>query len=152
MTSTSKQMSETYSIDLEVRWADLDPNGHVRHSVYFDFGAQARVGFLEDRGFGVARMEQAGVGPVLFSETAQYRRELRSGERVRVDVQLVGVSQNRKHWAMRHRIHRSDGELACIIDCRGAWLDLRERRVIPAPDALVEVLGAMEHSEDFASL
>jgi acyl-CoA thioester hydrolase len=39
MTSFSKQLS--------FRWSDLDPNFHVRHSAYYDFGAQHRIEILE---------------------------------------------------------------------------------------------------------
>jgi acyl-CoA thioester hydrolase len=37
MASLSKQLS--------FRWSDLDPNFHVRHSAYYDFGAQHRIEF-----------------------------------------------------------------------------------------------------------
>jgi hypothetical protein len=42
MTSFSKQLS--------FRWSDLDPNFHVRHSAYYDFGAQHRIEILESLG------------------------------------------------------------------------------------------------------
>lgn len=29
---------EPYSKKFEIRWADLDPNYHVLHSKYYDFG------------------------------------------------------------------------------------------------------------------
>ena len=145
-------MSDPFSIEFEIRWADLDPNGHVRHSVYFDLGAQARVAYLESVGFGVGRMHSVGVGPVLFEERARYQRELGTGESVTADVVLTGVSENRKHWSMRHHILKADGEVSCIIDCRGAWLDLRERRVVPAPDALAALLQDMPRAEDFQTL
>ena len=40
----------TFSKQLSFRWADLDPNFHLRHSVYYDFGAQHRVEILEQLG------------------------------------------------------------------------------------------------------
>ena len=145
-------METNASFTVPVRWADLDPNGHVRHSVFLDLGAQARVGFLEGAGFGLAEMAAARIGPVLFTETAQYRHEIRSSELVTVDVELTGISANLKHFAMRHRLIREDGEIACIIDCRGAWMDLDTRRVVPAPDALFAVLERMPRAADYAEL
>ena len=44
---------EPFKQNLQVRWADLDPNGHVRHSVYYDYGAQIRRAYADD-GRGVA--------------------------------------------------------------------------------------------------
>ena len=33
--------------EIQVRWSDLDPNFHLRHSVYYDWGAYCRIEFLE---------------------------------------------------------------------------------------------------------
>jgi acyl-CoA thioester hydrolase len=37
---------DSFTIPLDIRWSDLDPNFHLRHSVYYDYGAFARVQFL----------------------------------------------------------------------------------------------------------
>jgi acyl-CoA thioester hydrolase len=60
-----------------LRWADLDPNGHVRHSVYYDWGAVARIAYLEKQGVGLDWMVRNGIGPVLFREEARFSREIR---------------------------------------------------------------------------
>ena len=41
---------ESYSKNLEVRWAELDPDFHVLHSKYYDFGAYCRMSFLTEHG------------------------------------------------------------------------------------------------------
>jgi acyl-CoA thioester hydrolase len=33
---------------VDVRWSDLDPNVHLRHSVYYDWGAFCRVAFFQE--------------------------------------------------------------------------------------------------------
>ncbi|MFK5925580.1 MAG: hypothetical protein QM483_03015 [Desulfuromusa sp.] len=41
------QLKETemdfFEQNIQVRSSDLDPNGHVRHSVYYDYGVQPRI-------------------------------------------------------------------------------------------------------------
>lgn len=143
-------MSQSYAKSFEVRWADLDPNAHMRHSAYADYGAQARVGFLTEHGFGLKEFQQHRLGPILFREDLKYHREIRPNEQIRVTCEAVGVSPNRKHWRIRHRIFRQDGELSCIIDCQGAWLDLVARKVIPAPPELETAMQAMPKAEDYA--
>lgn len=143
-------MSESYTKTFEVRWADLDPNAHMRHSAYADYGAQARVGFLSEHGFGLGQFMKLRLGPVLFREDLKYLREIRPNETIKVTCEAVGVSPNRKHWRIRHRIFRQDGELACVIDCQGAWLDLTSRKVIPAPPELEAAMQAMPRSGDYA--
>src|SRR5690349_13204881 len=60
------EAAKDFSIPVDLRWADLDPNGHVRHSVYYDWGAMVRLTYLERHGVGVAWMGQHAIGPVLF--------------------------------------------------------------------------------------
>lgn len=143
-------MTATYVKTFEVIWADLDPNAHMRHSAYADYGAQARIGFLTEHGFGLKEFHQSRLGPILFREDLRYLREIRPGEKITVTCEAVGISPNRKHWKIRHRIYRQDGELACVIDCQGAWFDLAQRKVISAPPALATVMEKMPRSEDYA--
>ena len=143
-------MSAGYAKSFQVRWADLDPNAHMRHSAYADYGAQARIGFLTEQGFGLPQFMRARLGPVLFREDLKYLKEVRANEVISVTCEAVGMSPNRKHWKIRHRLFRQDGELACIIDCQGAWLDLAQRKVIPAPTELQAVMDKMPRSEDYA--
>ncbi|HEX2668039.1 MAG TPA: acyl-CoA thioesterase [Gammaproteobacteria bacterium] len=143
-------MSERYVRTFQVIWADLDPNAHMRHSAYADYGAQARIGFLTEHGFGLREFHQLKLGPILFREDLRYMREIRANEKISVTCEAVGISPNRKHWRIRHRIVREDGELACTIDCQGAWFDLVNRKVIAAPPALAAVMEQMPKSEDYA--
>ncbi|HSC47832.1 MAG TPA: acyl-CoA thioesterase [Gammaproteobacteria bacterium] len=142
-------MSASYTKTLEVRWADLDPNGHVRHSAYADYGAQARIAYLTEHGFGPTQFQKLRIGPILFREDLKYFREIHANERVTITVEVSGLSPNRKHWRFRHRILRGDGELACIIDCQGTWFDLTARKVISAPADLNSVMEHMPRSQDF---
>ncbi|MGE5626372.1 MAG: acyl-CoA thioesterase [Bacillota bacterium] len=143
-------MSESYAKRFLVRWADLDPNAHMRHSAYADYGAQARVGFLAENGFGLHHFHKLHLGPVLFREDLKYLREIRANEEIRVTCEAAGLSPNRKHWRIRHRLYRQDGELACIIDCQGAWFDLASRKVVPAPPELEAVMQKMPKTADYA--
>ena len=67
---------------LSIRWADLDPNFHLRHSVYYDFGAEQRVEILEANGLTLKFMQENHLGPVLFREECIFRREIRLGDEV----------------------------------------------------------------------
>lgn len=143
-------MSGIYAKTFTVRWSDLDPNGHMRHSAYADYGAQTRIGFLAEQGFGLTQFMKMRMGPILFTENLKYLREIRFNENIQVTCEATGLSPNRKHWRMRHRILRPDGELACVIDCQGAWLDLVQRKVVPAPAELEVVMLKMPKAADYA--
>jgi len=145
-------MSQIFTREFDVIWADLDPNGHMRHTAYMDYAAQVRLAFLTEHGFTLAKFQQARVGPILFREETDYRREVRAGERITVGLELIGLSANRKHWAFRQPIYKASGELAATVTVRGAWFSLTERKVVPAPEALEAVVEKMPHAADFAPI
>lgn len=131
-----------------VRWSDLDPNGHVRHSVYYDYGAQVRIAYLQQFGLGLGWMTRNDIGLVLFREEAKFYRELNSGDELVIDVKLSGLSADHRKWSMRHRIMRGD-ELCATLDIDGAWFDLKTRRVTQPPQELMKKFEALVHTEDF---
>ncbi len=143
-------MTDPYRREFQVRWADLDPNAHLRHSAYMDYAAEARVGFLNDCGFTLERFQKLNIGPVLFREETRYLHEVRANERISVTTELSGLSANGKHWRMRHHIFKADGSLACVVDVQGAWLGLAARKIVPAPAELQDVMRNVPHTQDFA--
>jgi acyl-CoA thioester hydrolase len=146
-----QQAANAFSVPITVRWADLDPNGHVRHSVYYDWGAQVRVTFLESQGVGVAWMAGNGIGPVLFREEAKFMREIHFGDELRMDLQITAASPDGRKWRMRHRLFRGE-ELAATLDLDGAWLDLRARKITVPPVDMVRAFDQVARSDDFAVL
>ncbi len=139
-----------FSRSYDVIWADLDANAHMRHTAYMDYAAQVRLAWLQEMGFSIARLNQAGVGPVLFREETLYRREVRGGERITVALELIGLSENRKHWRCRQLIHAQDGGLAAVVEVQGAWLDLAARKIAPPPPELLAAIERWPRAADFA--
>ncbi len=142
-------MTESFEQKVTVRWADLDPNGHVRHSIYYDYGAQARVAFLEAKGLGLRWMSENLIGPVLFREQAHFIRELHMSDEIVIDFQLGGISDDGRKWRIVHSIRRGD-ELCAVLDMDGAWLDLRARKINVPPNELAHVFDNLPRTEDFA--
>ena len=70
-----------FSKVVEVRWADIDANQHMRHSAYADLCTHTRLEWLQAAGFGADEFKRQGFGPVLFRESTDYRREVNLGER-----------------------------------------------------------------------
>ena len=73
----------------QVRWSDLDPNFHVRHSVYYDWGAFCRIEFLNQHGLTNKVMQDLGFGPILFREECVFRKEIRSGDEIFINLQII---------------------------------------------------------------
>ncbi len=137
---------------LELRWSDVDQNGHVRHSIYSDLGAEARIAWLSEGGFPWQRFVSLGLGPVLLREELEFRREISLGDRVAVDVRAAGLSPDGARWKLAHDLTRSDGTLAARITVLGGWLDHASRRLVPPPAELLAIFGHTDRTSDFEEL
>jgi acyl-CoA thioester hydrolase len=146
-------MSDVFKQEFYVRWADLDPNFHVRHTVYADLCATTRFKYLDSIGFTAGKFAQLKVGPILFSENINYLSEVRAGDQIVVNVQVSGLSQDGRKWKMHHELFKkSDGKLAATIEITGAWFDLVNRKVTVPPSELLDKMQEVPRSKDFKVL
>lgn len=143
---------QPYERSFQAIWADIDMNGHMRHTTYMDYATQARMSCFADHGFGLKEFSLHGCGPILTREEVSYLREIKPGEVFRVRVELSGLSDDLKHFAMRSTVVRGDEARAAIIDILGAWMDMGARRLMPAPPSLLAAMADMPRSADFGSI
>ncbi|HSN92060.1 MAG TPA: thioesterase family protein [Anaeromyxobacteraceae bacterium] len=143
---------DVFETRCEVRWADLDPNGHVRHTVFMDWATQCRVAALAAAGLGPRRFQELGCGPILFREETDYLREVGAGDRITVSLEVIGASPDWKHWRIRHRLVRGDGAPCATVVVRGAWFDLGTRKVVAPPAPIAEAFAGFPRGADFAPI
>lgn len=141
-----------YAREFVIRWADADANGHVRHTVYPELGAEVRLSWLAEGGFGWGWFEERRLGPVLLREEIDYLRELPMGARVRVDLELTAASPDAARWRLRHAFHKESGELSARVLAMGGWLDLGTRRLAVPPPELAAWFAAAPRAEGFEEL
>jgi len=127
-----------FNVSVEVRWADLDPNFHLRHSVYYDFGAYCRIQFLAAHHITAQFMHQQHFGPIIFREECVFKKEISLADKVRIDIQLVKAKKDGSRWTMQHQIFKNDEIPAAVITLDGAWMDTVKRKlVVPPPEVQV---------------
>lgn len=120
-----------FSIRLEVRLSDLDPQLHVTGSAYQQYADHARFECVQAAGISVEALLAAGLGPVNLETTIRYHRELRAGDTV--DVTCSWVWSEGKTYRVEHELIRADGELSATVGHVSGLLDLRERRLVGDP-------------------
>jgi acyl-CoA thioester hydrolase len=141
---SANQYSRTYA----VRWADLDPNGQLRHSAYGDYGTDVRMQFLADHGFPAIRFLELDFGPVLFSETSQYFKEVLIGETITVTLCVVDRSADGTRWSIQHEVFKANGQMAASLRADGAWIDLRARKLMAPPQQLLELMDRLSRAAE----
>jgi len=138
-----------YSKKIEIRWSDIDPNFHLRHSVYYDFGAFVRVAYMTDNGLTPFIMQQQQIGPILFREECVFKREIHFNDVVEVNVQLVKSTPDMSRWTMIHEIWKNGDTLSAIITIDGAWINTALRKLAVPPESFKQVFEQMPRTENF---
>ncbi|MEO6720195.1 MAG: acyl-CoA thioesterase [Ferruginibacter sp.] len=133
---------EAYEKKIEIRWSDLDPNYHLRHSVYYDYGAYSRVSFLNENGITTNAMLEHSIGPILFREECLFKREIKFGDEIMINLKLAKSTANNSRWTMIHELWKNGGTLAAIITVEGAWIDTNLRKLAKPPQLFS---SAFEH-------
>jgi acyl-CoA thioester hydrolase len=134
---------------LSIRWSDLDPVGHVRHSVYYDFCAQLRLIALDSIGLGIGQMQKLGIGPILFKEECSFRKEMHFGESIFVHLELSGLRKDFSRFAFKHTFIRGEDEFCAELSILGAWMDLRQRKLSAPPESFFPHFDSIPKSKDF---
>ena len=125
---------QEYSKKLEIRWADLDPNFHVLHSKYYDFGAYCRMSFLMGHGITPALMIEKNIGPIIFREECLFKREIKFGDELTVFLKLSKCNPDASRWSMVHELWTNGDTLAAVITIDGAWMDTKIRKLTIPPE------------------
>jgi acyl-CoA thioester hydrolase len=141
-----------YSKTYEIRWADLDANGHVNYAAYIDATADVRYRFFTERRLPPERFSEMGIGPVYTAIEARFLREVLFGETVTITYTLAGLSPSGMRWRVHHDVLKANGKKAVSIQLEGTILNLTSRRAVPATPEVLEVFGQSPHDMDFQHL
>jgi acyl-CoA thioester hydrolase len=138
-----------FSIPVDVRWSDLDPNFHLRHSVYYDYAAFCRIAFLNSVGLTPERFMKSHFGPIIFREEAVFKREVRFGDQLFITASLLKARQDFSRWTIVHELYKNTDTRSAVVTIDGAWLNTHTRK-LHTPDAeLIEAFGAVPRNSKF---
>lgn len=142
----------SYSKNVEIRWSDLDPNFHVRHSVYYDFGAFIRMSFLTEVGLSTEVLMQHQLGPILFREECLFKREVHFRDVVSINLVLKQCTATYSRWTMQHEIIKNGDIVAAIITVDGAWMDITKRKLTVPPEFVIPAMEKVPRAADFKTI
>lgn len=128
-----------FEMPMDIRWADLDPNFHVMHSKYYEYGASCRMKFLMDNGLTTGWMQKHSLGPILLREECLFKKELNLNDEIIIDLKAISVNENYSRWTLQHHIYKANRELAAVINIDGAWMDIKIRKIAEPPEEAKEV-------------
>jgi acyl-CoA thioester hydrolase len=135
---------------LSLRWADLDPNFHLRHSAYYDLAAQERIDILNQYGITIANMKAENFGPVLFKEQCEFKREIHLESKIYIETKLLRMKADGSFWIIQHEFLSADSKLHALLKVEGSWIDTIKRKLArPVPESILLGLTLFPKTEDF---
>jgi acyl-CoA thioester hydrolase len=140
-----------YEKTLVAGWGDMDFNSQMSNTAYLVKAADVRMIYFAECGFPMSEFMRLKVGPVVLKDEVEYFREFHLLDEVNVSLTLAGLSSDGSRMKMRNDFFKG-GKLAARITSTAGWLDLNARRLLCPPPALLSVLQALAHSEDFEIL
>jgi acyl-CoA thioester hydrolase len=132
-----------FSYPIEVRYGDLDPQGHVNNAKYLTYMEQARVGYI--RRLGVWKGDSfLDIGIILADARIAFHKAITLGMDVRVAVRVSKLGN--KSLTMEYRLENGpEGELLASGSSVLVAYDYHSGQTIPIPDnwrrAILELEG-----------
>jgi acyl-CoA thioester hydrolase len=140
---------EKFTLPVQIRWSDIDQNRHLRHSIYYDYGAMMRMALLSSGGLTTQKLEELKIGPILFREEAIFRREVKLEDKIILDAVVLKSTRDYGRWSLRHNIVREDGTVCAIITVDGAWIDIEKRKLAIPSEFIRGAFEKFPKAEDF---
>jgi acyl-CoA thioester hydrolase len=131
-----------YYYPIEVRYGDLDPQGHVNNAKYLTYMEQARTGYLRHLGLwkGGSFMD---LGIILADAQITFQAPILFEHSLQVGVRTARLGN--KSFDVLHSIENSqDGSLFATGKSVLVAYDYHTQRTLPIPDSWREILSKYE--------
>jgi acyl-CoA thioester hydrolase len=129
-------------VTIPVAWGDMDYFRHVNNTVYFRYFESARIEYLARIGFREA-LAESGIGPILASTSARFRRPLTYPDTVLVGARTTEVQPDR--FVMEYRLV-SERDSCTAADGGGVLVayDYAAGRRAVLPESVREAIASLE--------
>ena len=143
---------ERYAKDFLAGWGAMDANGHLANTAYLDLAADARMAFFAEHGFPPSEFLRLALGPVIRKDELEYFREVGLHDTVTVTFAVLAMSPDGSRFIVENEIWNAGGERAATVRSTGGWLDLRARKLVAPPAALLVTLEQVPRAPGFLEL
>jgi len=135
-----------YYHPIEVRYEDLDPQGHVNNAKYLTFLEQARIGYIVKLGLwdGSSFLD---IGVILANAQITFQTPILFGQQVRAGVRVSRLGN--KSLTMEYRLENArDGTGLAAASTVLVTFDYHNKQTVPIPQNWRQAITAFEDLVD----
>lgn len=118
----------------------LDTFGHVNNGAYLVLFEEARWDLITANGYGLKRIQELELGPVLLEINLKFRKEIRLRQKVRIETHLVSCSK--KISIVHQDLIDESGNICCSAEITIGLFDLRARKLVPLTKDWLKAMSA----------
>lgn len=128
---------------MEVRYGDLDPQGHVNNAQYLTFFEQARIHYIIELGLFTKDQSFMEIGVILADVHITYLEPVYFGQNIKVGVHVAKLGFKSMTWEQNIEDADMDKEIAKGEVVMVAY-DYRQRKTIPIPQEWRDKISTFE--------
>jgi len=130
---------------VEVRWGDMDAQGHVNNAVYFTYLESARVELIRKTGY---KGKQAGdaEGPALVTTSCDFKRQVVYPATLDVGARVERIGRRSFETSYGIFVHDTD-QLVASARSVNAWVNYAAEHAVELPDWFRAALAEYQKSE-----
>lgn len=117
---------------IEVRYGDLDPQGHLNNASYLTFFEQARIKYLRHLGLFKEGQSFMDIGVILADIHIAYKKPIEWDTPVKVGVRTMKIG-NKSMTVEQNVVHAETGEVFASGEVVMVAYDYRQGKSIPIP-------------------
>src|SRR5581483_8679687 len=129
-------------VELDVAWGEMDSFAHVNNVVYFCYFENARIAYLDRIGWNALKQER-GLGPILHSTSARFRKALSYPDHLFVGARVTEIQADRVTFEFRLVSAKLN---AVAADGQGVIVsyDYRTDAKTPLPETIRKAIEELE--------
>ncbi|MCH5181760.1 MAG: acyl-CoA thioesterase [Prevotellaceae bacterium] len=131
-----------HSIDIQLRFNDVDTYGHVNNNAYFAYFDLGKEAYLRE--VLCADFQSRRVVPVIASIRADFLAPVFYGDRIAVETRIARLG-TKSFTLCQRAVSRDTGQVKCAGECVMVCFDLRESRSVELPDDYRRKIAAFEN-------
>lgn len=130
---------QTTSIPVEIRFSDMDGNGHMFFGNYFTLFDTAFLKYLEIIGYPFSRFLSNDLNFYYVEAKSQFKSPVKFNDEVCVEVR-IGSARNTSFTITFEAINKTSNRLAALGHIVAVVVDLKTEKPSPLPEKFIEAI------------
>lgn len=140
--SIGDKVAKTFEYKIKILESHLDTFGHVNNAKYLELYEEARWDFITQNGYGLDKIQQTGIGPVILDIHITFNKEIKNRETITIVSTLAEEEKIGKIHKIHQEMIKENGDVASTIELMIGVFDTKARKLIKPTEDWVKAVGA----------